>query len=120
VHAAGSDAAKPFCDSAALIVIADASAENPCGANAAVLTLRDLARHGSASVNFEGEGDRPVVRAVFAIDEPYRPWHTQRAFSREARGMPPYQGKPANRQPPSTAAPPATQTTAPGDPAPAQ
>ena len=53
VHAANAAAAKPFCETAALIVIDDATAENVCAeGDPSVVTKRDLARRGSASVNF--------------------------------------------------------------------
>jgi len=94
VHAANAAAAKPFCATAALIVIDDATVDNACGEGAAaVATKRDLARWGSASVSFVRSGDTWSAAVVFAIDEPYRTWHTQRAFSREARGLPPYERK---------------------------
>lgn len=119
VHASGTTAAAPFCDAAALIVIADATAENPCGAGTAVITLRDLARHGSAAVSLEATAAKPSALVAFAIDEPYRPWHTQRAFSREARGLPPYRRISADPTPPAGAT--ATRANpAPAVPAPAQ
>jgi competence protein ComEC len=94
VFAGSAAAAQPYCETAALVVIDDATAENPCGqAGPAVITKRDLARRGSAAVNFEATGGSPRAAVTFAIDEPYRPWHTQRAFSREARGLPPYERK---------------------------
>ena len=119
VHATSAEAARPFCETATLIVIADATAENPCGPGPAIVTLRELARRGSASVSFEDGTGKPSARVAFAIDEPYRPWHTQRGFSREARGMPPYQRKSAN---PAQSAEPATARDAatPAEPAPAQ
>jgi ComEC/Rec2-related protein len=92
VHTADAAATKPFCGKASLIVIDDAAAENPCPADGpTVLTKRDLAARGAASVRFDGAAGRPSAQITFAIDQPYRPWHTQRAFSREARGLPAYQ-----------------------------
>jgi ComEC/Rec2-related protein len=94
VHALNGAAAKPFCTIATLIVIDDATAEHACGeGDARTVTKRDLARWGSASVTFAPGGDLRSAAVGFAIDEPYRPWHTQRAFSREARGLPPYERK---------------------------
>lgn len=86
-HVPDAERAAGLCSAAALIVIDDATAGNPCGAGAVVLTKRDMARRGSAAVTFAGEG----VRIEHAIGEPYRPWHAHRRFSREARGMAPWQ-----------------------------
>ncbi|MFC5386766.1 ComEC/Rec2 family competence protein [Aquamicrobium segne] len=85
--------ASRFCTSASLIVIEDATAHNPCReTKVAIITNRDLAQRGSAAVFFTQNalsGSAPEIR--FAIDgKKYRPWHSQRAFSRAARGLPPY------------------------------
>ena len=91
-HATSMPAALPACGLASLIVIADATAANPCPhTDTVVMTARELALHGSASVTFARNG-RPVVR--HAIGETLRPWHDHRRFSREARGMPPWQPRP--------------------------
>jgi competence protein ComEC len=90
-HAETADAARPVCQFAALIVIDDATAENPCPSGAAaVLTKRQLARRGAATVLLprEGSGSSPIIG--FALREAYRPWHGHRQFSREARGLPPF------------------------------
>jgi competence protein ComEC len=80
-----------LCSSASLIVIDDPAASNPCATGTAtVLTKRDLARHGSASIALDYASAQPTVDITFAIDEPYRRWHAHRAFSRDARGMPAY------------------------------
>jgi hypothetical protein len=42
-------------------------------------------------------------RVVFAIREPYRPWHEHRRFSREARGLAPWQPD-RSRKPDKTSA----------------
>lgn len=90
-HVADAEAARPFCRAAALIVIDDATARNPCpSAGAAVVTKRDLARRGAASASFRGDAGRSAAELTFAVGEPYRPWHANRAYSREARGLPPY------------------------------
>jgi competence protein ComEC len=69
-----------------------------------VVTKRDLARFGSATVVFsrmDASGghlaDTGALQAEiqYAIQWPYRPWETQRRFSREARGLPPYRSKKA-------------------------
>jgi competence protein ComEC len=90
--APNAEAAAPACAIAALIVIDDATAHNPCGRDdaARIITKRDLARRGSAAVRFAGDGEMQVV---FAIGDGERPWHYQRRFSRAARGLPPYQRK---------------------------
>jgi competence protein ComEC len=88
VHAPDAAEASAFCPEAALIVIDDATARNPCAAGeAAVLTKRDLARRGSASIYLD-QGAAP--RVVQAIGEPFRPWHDHRRYSRAARGLPPW------------------------------
>jgi len=93
VFASAPQAAMPACAHAALIVIDDATAQDVCaGMSARVITKRDLARRGSAAVTFAADGSVGSVR--FSIGESQRPWHAQRRFSREARGMPPYQRRP--------------------------
>jgi hypothetical protein len=93
-------------------VIDDASAKGVCpGGKVLIVTKRDLARRGSAAIVFmpreanlvigeppdaadENPADETATHIVakvdYAIHEPYRPWHGQRRFSREARGLPPY------------------------------
>jgi competence protein ComEC len=85
--------ATAYCVTAALIVVDDATAQNPCapGSPAAVVTRRDLALRGSAAVWLDGAG---TPRIVFAIGDAPRIWHDQRRFSREARGLPPWQKRP--------------------------
>ena len=87
------EAARAACAAAALILIQDATAENPCGAadRARVVTLRELARQGSVAVRFSTGGT--VADLVFAVGDGSRAWHHQRRFSRAARGLPPYQAK---------------------------
>ena len=97
VHTADAVLASAHCGIAALIVIDDATAKDPCAAasGTTVLTKRDLARRGSAEISFAGRsraGPPAIIR--HAIDEPYRPWHEHRQFSREARGLPPYERRP--------------------------
>jgi competence protein ComEC len=96
VHTADAAAARAACGYAALIVIDDATAELSCPNPAvAIVTKRDLARHGSAAIHFAAPGLKPEIR--YAVAEPYRPWHAQRQFSRASRGMPPYQRKPSSK-----------------------
>ncbi|MDW6022828.1 ComEC/Rec2 family competence protein [Mesorhizobium sp. BAC0120] len=108
VHVSTAAEALPFCAIAQLIVIDDATAENPClEAGPTVLTKRDLARRGSASVSFQRRAGQMSAEIDFAISKPYRPWHTHRAFAREARGLAPYE-----RQKPTEAAAQPKATTA--------
>ncbi|GLS29670.1 competence protein [Mesorhizobium albiziae] len=87
-HAGSGESAKAACDTADLIVVDDASVQDLCaGKPVAVITKRDLARRGSAEI-FLLPDSAPAID--YAISEPYRPWHSQRQFSREARGLPPY------------------------------
>ena len=87
-HANSAESAKPACDTADLIVVDDATVEDLCaGKPVAVITKRDLARQGSAEI-FLRPDTAPAID--YAISEPYRPWHSQRQFSREARGLPPH------------------------------
>lgn len=92
-HAANAITARRACASADLIVVNDATARDICQNSAAtVLTSRELARLGSAAI-FITPATAAGARKVeirHAVTEPYRPWHAQRAFSREARGLPPY------------------------------
>ncbi|WP_192253886.1 ComEC/Rec2 family competence protein [Mesorhizobium caraganae] len=83
--------ARPACAFASLIVIDDATAYNPCrDPLVLVVTKKQLARDGSAAVFFDPQSAATAPMIRFAVDKPYRPWHEQRRFSREARGMPPY------------------------------
>ena len=83
------DIAKSACGVAALIVIDDATAPDPCNDPAVVVvTKQDLARVGSAAVRFDSSADKPA-NILFALDAKDRPWHAQRGFTREARGLPP-------------------------------
>jgi len=104
-HVGSADAARELCDDTMLIVIDDATAENPCaGARPIVLTKRDLARKGSAEISVDAPAAgvahaslrKPRLDLRFAIAEPYRPWHAHRRYSREARGLPPWQPKQRN------------------------
>ncbi|WP_395446763.1 ComEC/Rec2 family competence protein [Aminobacter sp. UC22_36] len=92
-HAANAAAARRACESADLIVVDDATARDVCpNVTPIVLTKRELARLGSAAIFITpatASGGRKV-EIRHAVAEPYRPWHVQREFSREARGLPPY------------------------------
>jgi competence protein ComEC len=100
VHALDAQAAADFCTTASVIVIEDASASDVCRwKDVLVVTRRDLALHGSAAMAFSGGASalsRPRATVEYAISQPYRPWHGQRRFSREARGLAPY--RPSTRQ----------------------
>jgi ComEC/Rec2-related protein len=90
VHVPDEASVERFCATAHLIIIDDATAENPCRTGPVVLTKRDLARRGSAEMFFRPSEHGVTIAIRHAVAEPYRPWHEHRAFSREARGMPPY------------------------------
>jgi competence protein ComEC len=93
--ARNADAAKDACPIANLIVIDDATARDPCEPDGpAVITARDLARNGAAAVTFTAAGNGAIRTNIrYAIRTPYRPWHAERAYSRAARGLPPYRRK---------------------------
>lgn len=83
-------AAKAACPVAAVIVIDDATARDPCNdAAVVVITKQDLARAGSAAIHFDTQDAAAAATTRFALDGSSRPWHAQRQFSREARGLPP-------------------------------
>lgn len=91
VTAKTAGAARTACGYASLIVIQDASAKNPCrDPLVVVLTARDLARSGSAAVYFDADSADAPPTVRFAVERDYRPWHMQRRYSREARGLGPY------------------------------
>lgn len=93
-------AAGEACAIADLIVIDDATARDPCGgAGPAIITARDLARRGAATVTFATVGGATVTHIDYAVAEPYRPWHAERAFSRAARGKAPYVRKHRKKSP---------------------
>jgi competence protein ComEC len=95
-------AAVEACPIANLIVIGDATAHDPCDPDGpAVITARDLARYGAAAVTFESAKNGLIRTNIrYAIKTPYRPWHAERAYSRAARGLPPYRRKkPKSRKP---------------------
>lgn len=95
------------CAFATLIIVNDATAYDPCR-NPLVLVVkkRQLARLGSAAVFFNQQSAIAPAEINFAVEQPYRAWHEQRRFSREARGLPPYKrperqaSKPPPKQPP--------------------
>ncbi len=83
--------AQAVCGFAALIVISDATASDPChDPLVAVITRRQLAQSGSAAVYFAPQSAATPAQVQFAIPGDYRPWHVQRQFSREARGLAAY------------------------------
>lgn len=111
VQAIDASSAARSCDRATVIVIEDATAQTVCATgDVLTVTRRDLARRGSAAVYFtvaEPRADetpapdaaatmrpahsRVMAKIDYAIRQPYRPWHEQRRYSREARGLAPYQ-----------------------------
>ncbi|WFP60880.1 ComEC/Rec2 family competence protein [Mesorhizobium sp. WSM4904] len=97
------DSARPACGFADLIVINDATAYNPCrDPRILVVTKRQLARDGSAAVYFDPQSATARAAIQYAVEKPYRPWHEQRRYSREARGLAPYERpeKPQTKPPP--------------------
>lgn len=79
------------CGFADLIVVNDATGYDAChNPLVLVVTKRQLARKGSAAVFFDRQSATGPPTVSFAVDQPYRPWHAQRKFSREARGLPPW------------------------------
>ncbi|TIO79229.1 MAG: ComEC family competence protein [Mesorhizobium sp.] len=86
------NSARPACGFADLIVIDDATAYNPCrDPRILVVTKHQLARDGSAAVFFDPQSATARAAIQYAVEKPYRPWHEQRRYSREARGLAPYQ-----------------------------
>jgi competence protein ComEC len=78
------------CAWADLLVVDDATLRKPCGRRRPgqmILTTRDLARRGSASVAVSGPHDRPHLSLRHAVEKVWRPWHRHRQFSRAARGL---------------------------------
>lgn len=91
-HAETMSAAERACGIASVIVIADATAANPCPhSTTSVITARRLALNGSAEIHFDRSG-KATVRHAIAEGKP-RPWHDHRRFSRAARGLAPYEPK---------------------------
>ncbi len=77
--------ARKACGTVRIVFVDDATFDGRCNdPHALVITRRELARRGSATIDANN-------RVVFAIREPYRPWHEHRRFSREARGLTPWQ-----------------------------
>lgn len=83
---------KRLCAAAALLVVNDATVDDPCAPRQArFVTGRDLARRGSAEIRFaRAASGTNRARAAFAIALPWRPWHDHRQYSRAARGLPEY------------------------------
>lgn len=90
------------CGFADLIVVNDATGYDSChNPLVLVVTKRQLARKGSAAIFFDRQSATGPPIVSFAVDTPYRPWHAQRKYSREARGLLPW------RKPEKPAAAPA-------------
>lgn len=84
--------ASGLCGLVGVIVVADATAENPCIAGVtSVITQRHLALRGSAAVTVTGNGATRRTEIVYAVPLPLRPWHVHRQYSRAARGLAPHQ-----------------------------
>ncbi|HEV7254599.1 MAG TPA: ComEC/Rec2 family competence protein [Mesorhizobium sp.] len=72
------------------LVVSDPTERKVCGRRRrgqVILTGRELARLGSASVHVRTSDRQLHLRLRHAIDEPFRPWHQHRRFSRAARGL---------------------------------
>jgi competence protein ComEC len=108
------------CATADVIVIDDATAKNVCRwKDVLVVTKRDLALSGSAAITFQNDAAAGLASGLptieYAFSRPFRPWHEQRRFSREARGLPPYRRQAAD---PAEASPSSERSTvSPADPA---
>lgn len=90
--AATRETAESICGKARLVVLTDAAVSNVCrSGETRVITSRELAQAGSAAIHFKP--DQQNLKIDFSVARPYRPWHMQRAFSRAARGLAPYQSK---------------------------
>ncbi|MFI0848305.1 ComEC/Rec2 family competence protein [Mesorhizobium sp. IMUNJ 23232] len=93
IHTSDPEEARIACSFAGVIILDDATVPLKCANPAvAVVTKRELARHGSAAV-YLSLGSDDAAEVHFAIGSADRPWHSNRIFSREARGLPPYQRK---------------------------
>jgi competence protein ComEC len=113
-HALDAEAALDACATASVIVIDDASAKNVCRwKDVLVVTKRDLALNGSAAIALSRD-TMHVSTVDYAISRPLRPWHDQRRFSREARGLPAYRrpDKPAKPDETSPVSPPQASNAA--------
>lgn len=92
VHAEQAAAARRFCEVSAIVITSDATVARPCrSGQARVITARELAQRGASAIRLEAGASGPLARISFAVSQPYRPWHDQRRFSREARGIAPYE-----------------------------
>lgn len=91
-HLTKDDTSKDLCDLASLIVIDAVTTKIQCSSDQAlVISKRDLAQRGSAEIQLrETEGGTIKPEVFYAIQQPYRPWHEHRRFSRAARGLEPY------------------------------
>lgn len=101
-HAAGAQAAERACRVASVLVLDYALASRPCGRGGRrplIITQRELALRGSATLWPRAAGTRSPLTAIFAIPEPLRPWHEHRRYSRAARGLEDH-GKVQGRQNP--------------------
>ncbi len=95
VHTTDAEEARIACTFAAVVILDDATLQLNCAnPSTVVVAKRDLARYGSIAIYLPtaGSTDPPEIR--FAIAGMDRAWHRHRAFSREARGLPPYRPRP--------------------------
>ncbi|MBX3598443.1 MAG: ComEC/Rec2 family competence protein [Rhizobiaceae bacterium] len=73
-----------LCAIADLVVLQVPAKGAPCD-GVTFIDAQLLARNGAASVQI-GENLEPL-KVYYAINEPFRPWHRQRGYSRAARGF---------------------------------
>lgn len=98
-HATLASQAMSLCYSVRLIISADATTP-PCPPGGAlVLSTRELALRGSATVNLTTASPPEITHS---IRQPYRPWHVYRQFSRAARGMEPFVPRPRENRTPQS------------------
>lgn len=96
VHSKSAAKASDWCGDALIIILDDATASGVCSDKGSVVVAkRQLARWGSAAIAYRLMGNNLTADIEYAVSEPYRPWHEHRAFSRAARGMPPWKRKKA-------------------------
>jgi len=95
---ANADIPAEICAVADLIILQSPGRTRPCrDSGTAIVDSMSLARGGVTAIHLPDAAvgkDLPII-ADYAIARPYRAWHVQRAYSRAARGLPPYE--PAKR-----------------------
>jgi len=91
VHIESATEVWAYCGTTSIIVAANPATRTICGkGQARVFTGKELARRGAATSILRKLPNGFEIVTEFAVDEPYRPWHEHRQFSRAARGREPY------------------------------